>query len=239
MSAEPSPDYSRAALFDPIARSYGRIAGPAWLTIFRPMVTDVTAAQQHSARILDGGTGSGFWIERLVRDRPRQRAVGLDLSTAFLDMARSRCSGLDIDFVLGSITDIAVADESFDGVVCAGVLDTLPHVEDALSEFRRVLVPGGLVSLVIRGAHPGLSRLVEWVSRLHVRAEMALNPAMPAGSPTDGSMHRHWLREPILPRINELAAGAGLTVQRVTSSLFLAHVLLQRPPTTGPTVGPS
>lgn len=234
MSADTPSDYSRASLFDPIARSYGRIAGPAWMTIFRPMVTDVTAAQRDSERVLDGGTGSGFWIERLVRDRPRKRAVGLDLSTAFLDMARSRCAGLDIDFVRGSITDIAMPDESFDGAVCAGVLDTLPHVEGALSEFRRVLVPGGLLSIVIRGADRRMSRLVEWVSRMHVRAEMALNGTVPKVNSVHKPMDEHWLRDPILPRIDELAAGAGLSVVRIKPSPFLAHVLLQRTPIAGP-----
>lgn len=228
MSLDDAPDYSRAALFDPIARSYGRIAPLVWPTIFRPIVTDVRAAQRASTRILDAGTGSGYWIDLLARDRPRQRCVGLDLSTEFLHLARTKARAANTEFVLGSITDIPFFDATFDGLTCAGVLDTLPNIDVALAEFRRVLSPTGVVSLVLRGPDRRLSRLVEYLSRIHVRIAMTLNPKASVGTgPTDRVVDQHWSREPVLPRIGELAHAAGLHVVRVKPTPFLAHVVLR------------
>jgi SAM-dependent methyltransferase len=195
MSLDDAPDYSRAALFDPIARSYGRIAPLVWPTIFRPIVTDVRAAQRASTRILDAGT--------------KARAA-------------------NTEFVLGSITDIPFFDATFDGLTCAGVLDTLPNIDVALAEFRRVLSPTGVVSLVLRGPDRRLSRLVEYLSRIHVRIAMTLNPKASVGTgPTDRVVDQHWSREPVLPRIGELAHAAGLHVVRVKPTPFLAHVVLR------------
>ena len=50
------------------------------------------------ARILDVGCGSGQLAIDLVRATPGARAVGLDLSAALLDVARTRAAGLAVEF---------------------------------------------------------------------------------------------------------------------------------------------
>lgn len=222
-------DYSRATLFDPIARSYGRIASIAWPTVFRTLVTDVKEAQRHSMHILDAGTGSGYWINVLAGDRSRKRSVGLDISEQFLKVARARARNTDIEFIRGNITDLDFRDNTFDGIVCADVLDTLPNVVQPLSEFNRVLAPGGLLSLVVRGPHRQLSRLVEFLSRKHVKLEMAVNPVCAVPEPLrDRILYRYWVKEPVLPQIDHLARRADLQILRFKPTAFLAHVLMQK-----------
>jgi SAM-dependent methyltransferase len=57
---------------------------------------------------------------------------------------------LDIDpkykpNILGSVTEIPVADNSYDGVFCSQVLGDVLHPQEAVSEFWRTLKPGGVL----------------------------------------------------------------------------------------------
>lgn len=49
--------------------------------------------------------------------------------------------------IISDITDIAVADESFDAVLCTEVLEHVPHPEIAIKELSRVLKSGGKLIL--------------------------------------------------------------------------------------------
>ncbi len=69
--------------------------------------------------------------------------IGIDLTTAFLDRARELHPGLD--FRLMDVCALDFPDGSFAGVWCQATLLHLKdeHVRLALSEFHRVLRPGG------------------------------------------------------------------------------------------------
>ncbi|HEY7968033.1 MAG TPA: class I SAM-dependent methyltransferase [Solirubrobacteraceae bacterium] len=93
------------------------------------------------AQILDAGCGSG----RNMVDLARLGSVtGVEISDASVERARLR----DVGEVLQcSLTELPVADDSFDVAVC---LDVIEHIEDehgALGEMLRVVRPGG--SLVV------------------------------------------------------------------------------------------
>ncbi len=51
-----------------------------------------------------------------------------------------------LDFV-GDLTDLPVADDTYDAIICTQVLAHLPEPMKALSELRRVLKPGGRIAL--------------------------------------------------------------------------------------------
>lgn len=77
------------------------------------------------------------------------RVTGIDVSQAFIDLARSRATveGLDIDFRIGSATAIPLPEKSVD--VCL-VPELLEHVRDwrsCIREFDRIMKPGGLLYL--------------------------------------------------------------------------------------------
>lgn len=98
--------------------------------------------------VLDLGCGRGEEVLRAVElVKPGGRAVGLDLTPAMLEQARAaaRDRGEEdaCEFVLGDLTSLPFAADTFDCVISNCVIN---HVEDktqAYREITRVLKPGG------------------------------------------------------------------------------------------------
>ena len=105
------------------------------------------------ATILDVGCGPCAHSARLARRGLRVQAV--DFSESALEMAAEnvRAQGLEDKIKLGreSLMGLSFPDESFDYVLCWGVLMHIPDVERAVAELSRVLRPGG--QLVISEAN--------------------------------------------------------------------------------------
>jgi 2-polyprenyl-3-methyl-5-hydroxy-6-metoxy-1,4-benzoquinol methylase len=105
------------------------------------------------ATFLDAGCGSCAHSVRLARRGFQVHAV--DFSESALSMAReyARSKGLADRISLGreSLLQLSFADNSFDYVLCWGVLMHIPEVEQAVAELARVVRPGG--SLVISEAN--------------------------------------------------------------------------------------
>ncbi len=96
-------------------------------------------------RVLDVGCGTGFLAAGIRRGRPDVNVVGSDLSAGMLDRARHAGAW---PLLQADATGLPVRAGSFDLVVARGVLHHLPDVTAALSEWRRVLRPGGAVVLL-------------------------------------------------------------------------------------------
>lgn len=105
---------------------------------------------QPGERVLDAGSGPGFLARQLAQAvGPQGRVLGLDLSEAFIGMARQRCSDLTwAEFREADVRALPAEDASFDAAVCTQVLEYVPEVDQALSELCRVLRPGGRLLLV-------------------------------------------------------------------------------------------
>lgn len=75
--------------------------------------------------------------------------IGVELSPAMLAAARQRAAGLGRDVILleGDAEHLPFGDASFDTVVCALSLCTIPGPVAAIAEMRRVLGPGGRLLL--------------------------------------------------------------------------------------------
>lgn len=97
-------------------------------------------------RILDAGCGTGGLIRRLRSTHPEWRCDGLDLMPLACELARARC-GPDVAITEGSITALPYPDASFDAVTSADVIYQLERPVEALTEFLRVLRPGGVAIL--------------------------------------------------------------------------------------------
>ena len=97
---------------------------------------------------LDIGCGTGFLaLELAARGH---RVVGIDLAPAMLDLARQNAAalGLVVRFEAADAENLPFAPGSFDLVISRHVLWTLPHPEAAIDDWRRVLRPGGRLSIV-------------------------------------------------------------------------------------------
>lgn len=100
-----------------------------------------------SGRVLEVAVGTGRNLPHYRRD---VAITGVDLSPAMLALARDRAAdlGLAADLREGDAEALPLPDASFDTVVCALSLCSIPRPDAALAEMHRVLVTGGTLLLV-------------------------------------------------------------------------------------------
>jgi ubiquinone/menaquinone biosynthesis C-methylase UbiE len=101
--------------------------------------------------VLDIATGTGLSAEAaLTAVGPRGHVVAADVSPAMAEKARERLGNAPNASV--SVEDgqaLSFADSSFDAVLCNLGLMFFPDPVQGLSEFRRVLRPGGRVAVSV------------------------------------------------------------------------------------------
>jgi ubiquinone/menaquinone biosynthesis C-methylase UbiE len=96
-------------------------------------------------RILVNGIGTGLDLPYLP---PAHDYIGLDLTTAMLQRARSRSGNLQIHLVQGNSLDLPFADNCFDYVVLHLILAVVSDPVQCLKETARVLKTGGQILLL-------------------------------------------------------------------------------------------
>jgi ubiquinone/menaquinone biosynthesis C-methylase UbiE len=117
-------------------------------------------------RILEVGIGSGMNL-RYYGDRA-EHVIGLDPSAKLLAMAAQadRRTELSVELVKGSAETIPIEDQSIDTVLITWTLCSIPDVDRALSEMRRVLKPNGRLLFVEHGLSPD-DKVRRWQERLN------------------------------------------------------------------------
>ncbi len=102
------------------------------------------------ARILELGCGPGaLWAENSDRVPGDWRVTLLDLSPGMVCEAMSRGPGFS--FVVADVQSIPFGDGSFDAIIANHMLYHVPASQRALSEMRRVLLPGGRLYAATNG----------------------------------------------------------------------------------------
>jgi SAM-dependent methyltransferase len=101
--------------------------------------------------VLDAGCGVG-WGSALLAGAGAASVAGLDVDADALDDARERTEA--VSFVRGDLMELPFGDECFEVVVCFEAIEHVPDPLVALDELRRVLVPGGV--LTISSPNPGV-----------------------------------------------------------------------------------
>ncbi len=112
-----------------------------------PLVASVTK-DLNVGVALDAACGTGRHAEWLAAGG--HETVGIDASSAMLDIARQRVP--TAEFKLGDLTKLRFDDASFDFAICALALAHLEHPGPAIRELARVVRPGGRI--VLTDAHP-------------------------------------------------------------------------------------
>lgn len=96
-------------------------------------------------RVLDIATGTGLAAEEAVAAvGPIGHVVAADLSTAMVEQAKRRLRTLpNVTFAVGDGQSLPFAGGTFDALICSLGLMFFPDPSRGLSEFLRVLRPGG------------------------------------------------------------------------------------------------
>lgn len=121
---------------------------------------------QASGRVLEIGIGSGLNLPLYAADATSIQ--GVEPSAALRDMARKAADETDIplDLVDCGAEDMPFDTASFDTVISTWTMCTIPQLDTALTEIRRVLKPGGQFLFVEHGRapDPGIER---WQNRIN------------------------------------------------------------------------
>ncbi|HEY7881909.1 MAG TPA: methyltransferase domain-containing protein [Streptosporangiaceae bacterium] len=128
-------DATRAQGLDQARRDPGTAFGPLEL--------------RAGLRVLDVGCGTGGYLRILAPLVAPGPAVGIDLSATLIAQAQQRTAAgeANVSFRAGNAYDLPFPDASFDRVVATQILLHLADPWRAVTEMRRVLAPGGLISV--------------------------------------------------------------------------------------------
>jgi len=107
------------------------------------------------SRVLEAGCGTGAQTQALARSSPEAQITSIDISAASIREAsrRARAAGwAQVRFAQADILRLPYGPDCFDHVFVCFVLEHLPRPLEALQALKRVLKPGGSLT-VIEGDH--------------------------------------------------------------------------------------
>ncbi len=127
------------------------------------------AAARPGETVLDLGSGAGIDCFLAAREvGPSGRVIGVDMTPAMIEKARANAAKggyANVEFRLGEIEHLPVADASVDLVISNCVVNLSPHKDQVFREAFRALRPGGrmVVSdlVLTRPLPPELKRRVD------------------------------------------------------------------------------
>jgi ubiquinone/menaquinone biosynthesis C-methylase UbiE len=111
------------------------------------------AAIQDGESVLEVAVGTGLAFERILKANPSGRNEGIDLTEAMLARAEKRAARLgsnNYHLAVGDAYALDYPDSEFDLLINNYMFDLLPQQDfpSILTEFKRVLRPGGRLVLV-------------------------------------------------------------------------------------------
>jgi SAM-dependent methyltransferase len=108
-----------------------------------------------AAKVLEVGCGTGAQTVILAHNNPAVHFTSVDISEGSLMKAAAAVTAnkfTNVKFAQQDIYELEFADDSFDHLFCCFVLEHLADPELALARVKRVLKPGGTIT-VIEGDH--------------------------------------------------------------------------------------
>jgi len=120
-----------------------------------------------SGRVLEIGIGSGLNIPFYSASKI-EHLWGLDPSAEMWSIARKNAAQhhIDVEFIQSGAESIPLDNNSADTVIMTYTMCTIPEVNSALDEIRRVLKPGGKLIFCEHGLAPDKD-VQRWQNRLN------------------------------------------------------------------------
>jgi ubiquinone/menaquinone biosynthesis C-methylase UbiE len=185
-------------------------------------------------RSLEIGSGTGYFTLNLMQAGVVREATCTDISQGMLDAlsANAERLGLDVTTQVADAEALPFEDGSFDLVVGHAVLHHLPDLDQAFSEFFRVLAPGGTVVFAGEPSRTG-DRIAAYPKRAASRVAPAWRRVLrarkaPEGH-SDGGAENHQLEGSVdvhafVPSdLERFAHGAGFSEVKVRGEELLAN----------------
>lgn len=101
-------------------------------------------------KLLDIGCGPGSITLGLAEAVAPQQVIGVDIGQEFVDTAKANAKSAgtnNVEFAVGNALDLDFADDTFDVVFAFALLEHIPEPANALTEWKRVLKPGGIIAV--------------------------------------------------------------------------------------------
>lgn len=128
----------------------------------------MSGRDQRHVRVLDVACGNGRFLSQALDAFPRLKAVGLDLSPAYVGEARKRLADWpQAEVVQGQAEAAPFEDASFDALTCVYLFHELPPRvrRDVAREMARLVKPGGVLILadsLQSGDNEDLEQMLEY-----------------------------------------------------------------------------
>jgi ubiquinone/menaquinone biosynthesis C-methylase UbiE len=192
----------------------------------------------HYERALEVGAGTGYFSINLLKAGVVGSVTATDISPGMLERLATTASmlGLEAETVPADAEQLPFEDGSFDLVLGHAVLHHLPSLDRALSEFHRVLRPGGMLAFMGEPSRNGdrlaavpkrIGRLMAPAWRTLLGASGSRNGSVPAAE-EGASDDAHELESRVdvhvftPAELRRLARSAGFVDVRVAGEELLA-----------------
>jgi ubiquinone/menaquinone biosynthesis C-methylase UbiE len=173
---KPAKAYKGPAMEGMIARWYAKNTKQG--REFSTLAERLSKLLPSGSQILEVAPGPGYLAIELAKQGNYQ-IVGLDISKTFVEIAQANANaaGVKVHFRQGNAAAIPFEAETFDFIVCCAAFKNFSEPVQAISEFHRVLKPGGkaLINDLRRNASPAeiesaVNEMgLNWINRLLTR----------------------------------------------------------------------
>jgi ubiquinone/menaquinone biosynthesis C-methylase UbiE len=166
-----------AGLYHRVASTYGHVGPSIFAYAGQHLVEHVGMTE--GAQVLDIGAGRGANLFPAAETvGPHGQVIGIDLAPGMVQETAAEIERRNLPHVSMLQMDaehLTFPDASFDAVLCGFAIFLFPHLEQALSEFFRVLRPGGKVGITVAQDLDALSHWYgEHITEYHTRYQIPL-----------------------------------------------------------------